>query len=78
MLPFCGYNMGDYFVYRPFGGAAKLPRIYFVNWFRRDESGKFPRASVRTAVSEWIIERLSGERPGTRQPDRQYPETGCP
>jgi phosphoenolpyruvate carboxykinase (GTP) len=45
MLPFCGYNMGDYFAHWLKLGAgadaAKLPRIYYVNWFRRDRGGKF-------------------------------------
>ena len=45
MLPFCGYNMGDYFAHwlgigRP-RKAAKMPRLYFVNWFRKDEEGNF-------------------------------------
>ena len=56
MLPFCGYNMGDYFAHwlkiGRYADAAKLPRIYFVNWFRKDESGRFcGRATARTAVS---------------------------
>ena len=44
MLPFCGYNMGDYFAhYLKIGEreGAKLPKIYYVNWFRTDENGKF-------------------------------------
>jgi phosphoenolpyruvate carboxykinase (GTP) len=66
MLPFCGYNMADYWGHWLEIGqkaGAKLPRIYLVNWFRKDADGKFmwPGFGDNSRVIEWIFGRCSGE-----------------
>jgi phosphoenolpyruvate carboxykinase (GTP) len=72
MLPFCGYNMGDYFKHWLSMGAGadqeKLPRIYYVNWFRKDASGKWlwPGYGENSRVLKWIIERLEGTADGKK------------
>jgi phosphoenolpyruvate carboxykinase (GTP) len=85
MLPFCGYHMGDYFAHYLTIGAtagAKLPRIYYVNWFRTDESGKFlwPGYGENSRVLKWIFERLDGkvhakDTPIGRLPDAEDLDT---
>ncbi len=67
MLPFCGYNMGDYFAHWLSMGEGrdpqKLPRLYFVNWFRKGPDGKFiwPGYGENARVLKWICARLDGE-----------------
>ena len=67
MLPFCGYNMADYMAHwlkiGEEGDADKLPRIFYVNWFRKDEDGKFlwPGFGENSRVLEWVFRRCDGE-----------------
>src|SRR5215813_11770648 len=66
MLPFCGYNMGDYFGhYLKIGQhpGAKLPKVYYVNWFRTDENGKYlwPGYGENSRVLKWVFERCEGK-----------------
>ncbi len=79
MLPFCGYNMGDYFAHYLKIGAtpgAKLPRIYYVNWFRTDENGKFlwPGYGENSRVLKWIFERCDGKVHAKDTPIGRLPE----
>jgi phosphoenolpyruvate carboxykinase (GTP) len=79
MLPFCGYNMGDYFQHwLDIGDATadqKLPRLFWVNWFRRGEDGSFlwPGFGDNSRVLKWIVERLDGEADATDTPIGRVP-----
>ncbi|SDN31814.1 phosphoenolpyruvate carboxykinase (GTP) [Actinacidiphila guanduensis] len=83
MLPFCGYNMGDYFAHWLRMGkehdASKLPRIYYVNWFRKDAAGRFvwPGFGENSRVLKWIVQRLNGEAEGVRSPIGVLPAEGA-
>ncbi|MFE9447091.1 phosphoenolpyruvate carboxykinase (GTP) [Streptomyces sp. NPDC006739] len=74
MLPFCGYNMGDYMAHwidvAKDKDAAKLPKIYYVNWFRKNDEGKFvwPGFGENSRVLKWIVERLDGKAEGVETP----------
>ena len=83
MLPFCGYNMGDYFGHWLAVGAMTkpelLPRIYYVNWFRKDADGKFawPGYGENGRVLKWITERLSGTGAAVDAPIGKLPAPGA-
>ncbi|MFC4532616.1 phosphoenolpyruvate carboxykinase (GTP) [Sphaerisporangium dianthi] len=82
MLPFCGYNMGDYFAHwldvGKMAGPGGLPRIYYVNWFRKDSSGRFlwPGFGENSRVLKWIVERLNGEAGAVETPIGLLPSRG--
>ena len=79
MLPFLGYNMGDYFAHflkmgtRP---SAKLPKMFYVNWFRTDEQGRFlwPGYGENSRVLKWIFERCDGKVHAVDTPIGRLPE----
>ncbi|MBI2742943.1 MAG: phosphoenolpyruvate carboxykinase (GTP) [Chlamydiales bacterium] len=83
MLPFCGYNMGDYFQHWLDMGkliaADKLPRIYYVNWFRKSSDGKFlwPGFGENVRILKWIFERTSGRDSALSTPLGWIPKEGA-
>ena len=81
MLPFCGYNMGDYFAHWLKIGrqeGAELPRVFYVNWFRKDADGKFlwPGFGENSRVLEWVFRRCEGEGEAIETPVGLLPAEG--
>jgi phosphoenolpyruvate carboxykinase (GTP) len=83
MLPFCGYNMADYFAHWLRIGKStdvgNLPRIYYVNWFRKDADGRFlwPGFGDNSRVLAWIVERTAGRAEATATPIGNVPAPGA-
>jgi phosphoenolpyruvate carboxykinase (GTP) len=82
MLPFCGYNMADYWAHWLQIGqkaGAQLPRIYLVNWFRKDAGGRFmwPGFGDNSRVIEWIFGRCSGDDDAVATPIGYLPAPGA-
>ena len=83
MLPFCGYNYGDYFAHWLSMGTkadpSNLPKIFFVNWFRRDEDGRFlwPGFGENSRVLKWVFERVDGNSDVVETPIGLLPADGA-
>ncbi|HMD46068.1 MAG TPA: phosphoenolpyruvate carboxykinase (GTP), partial [Acidimicrobiales bacterium] len=83
MLPFCGYNMADYFAHWLAIGAAadpeKLPKIFYVNWFRKGPDGTWlwPGYGDNSRVLEWVFERAGGKGDATETPIGMVPAAGA-
>lgn len=79
MLPFCGYNYGDYWAHwLSFGEASnRLPKIFHVNWFRKDKNGKFmwPGFGENMRVLDWIVKRCSSQASAEQTPIGLSPGT---
>jgi phosphoenolpyruvate carboxykinase (GTP) len=81
MLPFCGYHMGDYFAHwLKMGekGGAKMPKIFYVNWFRKNKDGKFmwPGYAENSRVLKWVFERCDGKAAAVDTPIGKVPAEG--
>ena len=81
MLPFCGYNMGDYFAHWLSLGARseKLPKIFHVNWFRQSDQGQFlwPGFGENVRVLRWVLERCRGDGAAIETPIGYIPAPGA-
>jgi phosphoenolpyruvate carboxykinase (GTP) len=79
MLPFCGYNMGDYFSHwlgmAQKADRRKLPKVFFVNWFRKNDQGKWlwPGYGDNSRVLKWICERVEGAGRAVQTPIGNLP-----
>jgi len=81
MLPFCGYNMADYFAHWLGMGrhsGAQLPKIFYVNWFRKDAGGRFlwPGFGENSRVLAWVFARCAGRGAATDTPIGLIPPVG--
>ncbi|MDP4603012.1 MAG: phosphoenolpyruvate carboxykinase (GTP) [Solirubrobacteraceae bacterium] len=82
MLPFCGYNVGDYFAHWLKLGeqadADKLPKIFYVNWFRKGDDGQFmwPGFGENSRVLEWVFRRCDGDAEAVETPIGLVPAAG--
>jgi phosphoenolpyruvate carboxykinase (GTP) len=81
MLPFCGYNMADYFAHWLTMGereGAQLPKIFYVNWFRKGQDGQFlwPGFGENSRVLAWVFERCSGTAEAVDTPIGRVPAQG--
>jgi phosphoenolpyruvate carboxykinase (GTP) len=83
MLPFCGYNMGDYFAHwlriGEASDASKLPKLFYVNWFRKDASGKFlwPGYGENSRVLAWVFDRCADATETVDTPIGRLPTIGA-
>jgi len=82
MLPFCGYHMGDYFAHWLKVGAtegAQMPRVFYVNWFRKDDEGNFlwPGFGENSRVLEWVFRRCEGTAEAVETPIGMVPAAGA-
>jgi phosphoenolpyruvate carboxykinase (GTP) len=83
MLPFCGYNMADYFAHWLEIGASadpdKLPKIFYVNWFRKDENGRWlwPGYGENARVLSWVFDRAGGAGEAEETPIGFIPAPGA-
>ena len=81
MLPFCGYNMADYFAhwltFSKRYDEAKLPKIFYVNWFRKGDDGRWlwPGYGENSRVLEWVFERVAGRADANETPIGYVPTT---
>ena len=81
MLPFCGYNMAEYFAHWLKMGereGAQLPKIFYVNWFRKGADGRFlwPGFGENSRVLEWVFRRCDGDAEAVETPIGLVPAEG--